>query len=137
VTISAVTWIVSPGTSGVTSIYGYKDTLQQVKFRGGGGTTVTKTPDSLYIDIIGPLITNTAVLNFPSTVAGAVSDLTMTVTGAAVGDVVVLGIPAAAITATGVYIGWVSAANTVTIRFSPKATENPASATFKATVIKF
>ena len=61
----------------------------------------------------------------------------MTVTGAAVGDVVVLGIPAAAITATGVYIGWVSAANTVTIRFSPKATENPASATFKATVIKF
>jgi hypothetical protein len=81
-------------------------------------------------------LSGTATLDFTSTVAGAVTDLTITVTGASVGDPVVIGIPAGSITSTASFTGWVSAANTVTIRFSPKATEDPASGAFKATVIK-
>jgi hypothetical protein len=78
----------------------------------------------------------TATLNFPSTLLTAVSDLTVTVTGAAVGDVVSIGVPNGSVTATGSYWGWVSATNTVTVRFSPKATEDPASGSFKVSVFK-
>ena len=81
-------------------------------------------------------LTGSATLDFASTAAGAVSDLTITVTGAADGDVVTLGVPNGSVTATATYSAWVSAANTVTVRFSPKATEDPASGTFKVRVIK-
>jgi len=80
-----------------------------------------------------------ATLDFGSTAAGAVTDLTITVTGAADGDVVSLGVPNASVTATGRYFAWVSAANTVTVRFSPTilvGSEDPASGTFKVTVTK-
>ena len=78
-----------------------------------------------------------ASLDFPSTVAGAVSDLTITATGAALGDPVSLGVPNGSVTTTATYWAWVSSANTVTVRFSPKATENPASGTFKVKVFKY
>ena len=77
-----------------------------------------------------------ATLDFPSTAAGTVSDLTITVTGAADGDVVSYSVPNASQTADGRYSAWVSAADTVTIRFSPISTADPASGTFKATVQK-
>jgi len=77
-----------------------------------------------------------ATLDFPSTSAGTVSDLTITVTGAADGDVVSFSVPNASQTADGRYSAWVSAADTVTIRFSPISTADPASGTFKATVQK-
>lgn len=70
---------------------------------------------------ISTILRATATLNFGY--LGAVSaqtnvDLTMTVTGAAMGDPVVLGIPnAAAMSSACGYIAWVSAANTITIRF--------------------
>ncbi len=85
---------------------------------------------------VAKVLSNTATLDFASTGLGAVADLTITVTGAAVGDAVSIGVPNGSVTATATYTGWVSATNTVTIRFSPKATEDPASGTFKATVIK-
>jgi hypothetical protein len=91
----------------------------------GGGSTLQK------------FLTNTATLDFPSTVAGAVSALTITVTGAAVEDTVALGVAPGCVTTTGVYFAWVSAPNTVTVRFSPKATEDPSTGVFRATVIKF
>lgn len=81
-------------------------------------------------------LTGSATLDFPSTAAGAVSDLTITVTGAATGDCVAIGVPNGSLTATATFWGWVSAANTVTIRYSPKAIENPPSGTFKVTVFK-
>jgi hypothetical protein len=81
-------------------------------------------------------LTNTATLDFPSTAAGTVSDLTVTVTGAADGDMVQIGVPNAAVSATGSYFAWVSATNTVTIRLKTEATEDPASASFKVWVIK-
>jgi len=80
-----------------------------------------------------------AILDFGSTAAGASTDLTITVTGAADGDVVSLGVPNASVTATGRYFAWVSASNTVTVRFSPTilvGSEDPASGTFKVTVTK-
>lgn len=93
----------------------------------GGGTGIKK------------VLSATAVLDFPDTAASNVADLTITVTGAAVGDVVDLGIDNASVTATGAYSYWVSAADTVTVRFlhSSLVNENPASGTFRAMVTKF
>jgi len=89
--------------------------------------------------ILARVLKGSATLDFGSTAAGAVTDLTITVTGAADGDVVSLGVPNVSVTATGRYFAWVSATNTVTVRFSPTilvGSEDPASGTFKVTVTK-
>lgn len=86
--------------------------------------------------VLSKTLVASAVLDFPSTGSTAVADLTVSVTGAAVGDKVALGVPNASQTTTGSFMAWVSATNTVTIRYSPKATEDPASGTFKVSVIK-
>lgn len=82
-------------------------------------------------------LADTAAFDFASSGATTVSDLTKTIAGARVGDEVVLGIPNGSVTATASFTAWVSAANTVTVRFSPKATENPASGVFHITVLKY
>lgn len=82
-------------------------------------------------------LTATAALDFPSIAAGAKADLTITVAGAAVGDAVILGLPAAP--AAGlVFNAFVSAADTVTIRASNTSSGavDAASATYRAVVIK-
>ena len=83
-------------------------------------------------------LTGSATLNFPSTLTMLSADLTITVTGAADGDVVSLGVPNAAVNANTFYSAWVSAANTVTIRFNNYSigTVDPASALFKVFVTK-
>jgi hypothetical protein len=77
-------------------------------------------------------------LDFPSTGAHSSSDLTITVTGAADGDMVILGVPNASVTNESNYSAWVSAANTVTVRYNHygSGTNNPASGLFKVYVIK-
>ncbi len=83
--------------------------------------------------------TGSSALDFPSTNDGASSDLTLTVTGAAVGDMVVLGIPNGAQPAGTVwYQGWVSAADTVTVRLYNQsgAAVDPASDTFNVMVLR-
>lgn len=82
-------------------------------------------------------LADTSTIDFAQATATTVTDVTKTVPGARLGDEVVIGVPNAAITATGQFWGWVSAANTVTIRYSPKATENPASGVFHVTVLKY
>jgi hypothetical protein len=85
-------------------------------------------------------LTESATLDFPSTGANTYSDLTITVTGAADGDVVSLGIPNGSMpAAAGTYTAWVSASNTVTIRVSNSSSGalDPASGTFKVLVTKF
>lgn len=80
----------------------------------------------------------TATLDFGSISAGAQADLTITVTGASVGDSVSLGLPAAP--AAGiVFDAFVSATNTVTVRASniTGSPVDPASATYRATVTSF
>ena len=83
-------------------------------------------------------LTGSATLNFPSTSTMLSADLTITVTGAADGDVVSLGVPNAAVNANTFYSAWVSAANTVTVRFNNYSigTVDPASALFKVFVTK-
>jgi hypothetical protein len=62
----------------------------------------------------------------------------MTVTGAAVGDAVFLGAPSGLETDL-TFSGYVSATNTITVRLhnASGGSIDPASATWRATVIKF
>jgi hypothetical protein len=89
-----------------------------------------------YIPVV---LYGSATLDFPSTSVSSSSDLTITVTGAAVGDLAVVTPPNASVIANSFYTCWVSATNTVTVRFSNLDTTsaaNPASGTFKALVFK-
>ncbi len=80
----------------------------------------------------------TATLDFPSIGANDTASLTMTVTGAAVGDSVHLGAPSTIETGL-VWSGYVSATNTVTVRVhnTSGGAVDPASATWRATVMDF
>lgn len=84
---------------------------------------------------IAAVYSATATLDFGNIIVGASADLTITVTGAAVGDAVDLGPPAAP-DASITYTAFVSAANTVTVRSHNVGTlaVDQASATFRATV---
>jgi len=90
---------------------------------------------------VNHIISAEATLDFPSTLTQEHSDLTITVNGAVVddGNDVILGVPNASVPgACCGYWGFVSAADTVTIRFwnASTGTLNPANGTFRATVIK-
>lgn len=84
------------------------------------------------------LLSATGTLNFASIAAAASEDLTIAVTGAAVGDAVHLGLPAAP-TAGIVFNAFVSAADTVTVRahnYTAGAID-PASASYRVVVMGF
>jgi hypothetical protein len=101
------------------------------------GTNLFFTPSTIR-HTVNHGLTGSATLNFPSTTTLLSADLTITVTGAADGDVVSLGVPNAAVNANTSYSAWVSAANTVTVRFNnySSGTVDPASALFKVFVTK-
>lgn len=87
-------------------------------------------------------LSGTASLNFGATAANDCDDLTITVTGAADGDVVSLGVPTALASSGETSVsGFVSASNTVTVRRcnhnSGGASPDPAAATVRAQVTKF
>jgi hypothetical protein len=92
----------------------------------GGGATITK------------IITATATLDFPSVGSNGIAELTITVTGAAAGDTVMLAAPAA-FEAGFTFVGFVSAANTVTVRIHNNngGAVDPASAAWRATVLSY
>lgn len=90
--------------------------------------------------ILAKTLTATATLDFADTAPGATTDLTITVTGAADGDAVHIGTPNGSTASNSLYTAWVSAANTVTVRFANIQTVgniNPASGTFRAVVTKY
>jgi hypothetical protein len=101
------------------------------------GTNLLFTPSTTRHTVNHGLI-GSATLNFPSTTTLLSADLTITVTGAALSDVVSLGVPNAAVNANTSYSAWVSAANTVTVRFNnySSGTVDPASGLFKVFVTK-
>ena len=101
------------------------------------GTNLLFTPSTTR-HTVNHGLTGSATLNFPSTTTLLSADLTIAVTGAADGDVVSLGVPNAAVNANTCYTAWVSAANTVTVRFNnySSGTVDPASGTFKVFVTK-
>ena len=87
------------------------------------------------------VLTGSATLDFASTAAGASTTLTVTVTGAALNDSVVVGVPNGSISTTnnGIFTGWVSSANTVSVKFTNanlSGNIDPASGTFNVRVIK-
>lgn len=86
--------------------------------------------------ITGKRISGSALLDFPNTSAQQSSDLTITVTGAADGDRVILGVPNFSVLANSCYTAWVSASDTVTVRFNNYGTvsRDPGAATFKVFV---
>lgn len=90
--------------------------------------------------ILAKTLTNTATLDYGSIASLATETLTITVTGAAIGDVVSIGIDNASKSA-GLIFGqaWVSATNTVSIEAynSTLSPIDPASGVFRATVIKY
>lgn len=98
----------------------------------GGGAAIVK------------VLTGTGSVDFTALAAGTCETFTITVTGAANGDSVALGIPAAAWATTeyATIQGFVSTANTVTVKRcnltnATTALSNPAAVTIRATVIQF
>lgn len=87
-----------------------------------------------------PALTATATLTYAEIAAGASSAQSVTLTGAAVNDGVVLGLPAAGVPAGVVAQAWVSSANTVTIRLTNTTAEavTPTEAqVYRVTAIRF
>ena len=95
-------------------------------FVAGTGATVTS------------VLTATSTIDFSSISANTTSDSSgITVTGAAVGDAVMVGVPAT-IAAGLVVTGYVSAAHTVTVRAANVTASpiDPASGSFRVVVVK-
>jgi hypothetical protein len=88
----------------------------------GAGTSITKH------------LSATATLDFADQTSAGCEVLTITVTGAAVGDTVAIGVPNASDTANSTFYGWVSATNTVSVKHCAVVSGNPASGTFRADV---
>lgn len=84
-------------------------------------------------------LTTTASLNFGATPTNTSSDITVTVIGAALNDVVLLGVPNSAVNNNSSFSAWVSLANTVKVRFNnySSASINPGVGTFRITVLKY
>lgn len=126
------------GTSGGLSINKSGVPAQALDVAGAGiFSDSLRADDGLYLG--GPRIVRhlsaTGALNFDLT--GTVcQDLTITVTGAADGDVVTIGVPNGSVTAETQFSAWVSAANTVTVRACRLSgtARDPASGTFRADV---
>lgn len=115
-----------------------------------GNTTVTGTAavsSTLSIGggaAIAKVLTGTGSVDFTALAAGTCETFNVTVTGAANGDSVALGIPAAAWATTeyATIQGFVSAANVVTVKRcnltnATTALSDPAAVTIRATVIQF
>lgn len=99
-----------------------------VSLKIGAGTAITK------------ILSATGTLDFADTAAGADTDLTVTVTGAADGNVATLGIPNASMTTNGTFTTWISSSNTATVRFHNSGlvtNRDPASGTFRVMVTQF
>lgn len=109
-----------------SGVPGFSSTLPAVQI-GSSGTQIL----SVY--------SASATLDFASTGSHSQTDLTMTVTGAAADDPVFISVPSGAYGVQGVFTGFVSAANTVTVRFHnyTASSKDPASGTFRAVVFHF
>jgi hypothetical protein len=87
---------------------------------------------------VSNVMSTTGTLDFASIAAGASEDLTIALAGVAVGDSVSLGLPAAP-EAGIIFQGFVSAADTVTVRATniTAAPIDPASADYRVTVFNY
>lgn len=123
---------------------------------GAGGDTPTATmaldvggdtylAGAVTIGVGGSALTNvltgSATLDFPSTGPNSGSDLTVTITGAIVGNPVHIGVVTDSMNLDDdlTYFGWVSAADTVTVRMlnTGGGTHNPTAQPFKILITQF
>lgn len=127
-----------------SGLIGIGTTTPRAALEVTGGIIVSNTGSGLKLGPGNATLTNTlyasSTLDFPSTAAGGVSDLPITVSGASDGDIVTLGVPSAQLTGlTGDYFGW-SSNGVVYVRFANNnlvTAQDPASGTFKVRVDKF
>lgn len=131
VSASGSTWTIDAGTIGSTQL-----ASSGVSASTYALATLTVDQDGRITSATNGVLAASATLDFPSTSAGGTQDLTISVTGAADGDPVSLGVPNGSV-GSGIYFAWVSASNTVTVRFyNPTGGSiNPTSGTFKVKVI--
>jgi len=103
-------------------------------------TEVYRFLNKVYIGTseIKPILTASTSITFGEVLAGEFSIQTVTVTGAALGDaVLVTGPPSMYSIGDKMVQGWVSAANTVSVKFSAgSATVNPATQGWTIKVFK-
>ena len=143
-TVTGATTITgATGITGATSITGAATVSTTLGVTGTSTLTGGATIGSGGAPIL-KVLSGTGAVDFTALAAGTCETFTITVTGAADGDTVALGIPAAAWATTeyATIQGWVSAANTVTIKRcnltnATTALSNPASVTIRATVMQF
>ena len=103
------------------------------------GTNLFLTTSGAVRQTINQGLTATATLDFPSTANDSFSTLTIAIANAALNDVVSLGLPDGSVPAAATnFSAWVSAANTVTVRFTNNSgvAQDPASGSFKVFVTK-
>lgn len=100
----------------------------------GGVTPVQEMPYTGFVTIAS-VAQN---LNFPNTAAGACSNLTITVPGAVISDLVVLGVQATAVPANGCYTAYMGN-GIVTIRYTnndPVLAYDPPAGFFRVLVLR-
>lgn len=131
VSASGSTWTIDAGTIGSTQL-----ASSGVSASTYALATLTVDQDGRITGATNGVLAASAVLDFPSTSSNSTQDLTITVAGAVDGDPVSLGVPAGSAT-SGMFFAFVSASNTVTVRFyNPSGgAVNPTSGTFKVKVI--
>lgn len=100
------------------------------------GSDFYATPSSATRYYINKVLKGSGILDFGSVASLGNEILTITVTGAADGDAVYIGVPNGSMTAGLVFTAWVSAANTVSVQCynSTLGPIDPNSGTFKAVV---
>nr|MBP9741604.1 hypothetical protein [Chitinophagaceae bacterium] len=123
----------------------------QIKLTGGGsrqstpenGTINNVSGNLEFVDggvvyILAKTLQKTSTLDFGSIASLSTSTLTVTLTGAADGDLVYIGVPSAAYTAGLIFTARVSATDTVSIDCYNSTGSNidPASASFKISIVK-
>jgi len=105
----------------------------------------TELEGTVIIGVGGSVLTNvltgSATLDFPSIGPNSGSDLTVTITGAIIGNPVHIGVVNGSMSLDDdlTYFGWVSAADTVTVRMlnTGSGTHNPTAQPFKILVTQF
>lgn len=111
------------------------DTAGEIRITPSVGVIALSSLPAPYTSIL----TASAVIDFGNTSAQSSSTENITVTGAVVNDLVILGTPIDAVEADSCYTAYVIAANTVAVRFNNYSAVDidPASATFKVAVLHF
>lgn len=118
--------------------YDEKRSYDFLSTRGAGKTDEPLPPPAGGLELAASFSAR-ATLDFPSTAAQQSSDLTVSVPGAALNDIVSIGVPNGSVNANSCFTAWVSAVNVVSIRLNNYSASaiDPASGVFTVAVFRF